>query len=79
MIFEKIQLNKYYESLKTEPILTSYCPDNSLEIEKDRLRKCVLVLPGGGYEFVSDRENEAVALRFVGYDIACFTLKYTTE
>jgi acetyl esterase/lipase len=79
MIYEKIQLNKHYESLKTDPILTSYCPDNSLEIEKDRLRKCVLVLPGGGYEFVSDRENEAVALRFVGYDIACFTLKYTTS
>ena len=78
MIFEKIQLNKYY-NLETDPLLTSYCPDNSREINLERLRKCILILPGGGYEFCSDRENEAVALRFLGQDIACFTLKYTTS
>lgn len=77
MIHQQIHLNKYYDKLENDPILISYCPDNFKEFSIGKVRKCVLILPGGAYAFVSEREAEPVALRFNGQDIACFVLKYT--
>ena len=77
MIHQQIHLNKYYDKLDNDPILISYCPDNFQEFSTGKVRKCVLILPGGAYAFVSEREAEPVALRFNGQDIACFVLKYT--
>lgn len=77
MIVENIKLKDFYPNLKKNPILTTYCPDNFKEWSLKEKRKCILILPGGGYEFLSDRESEPVALRFVGHNIACFVLKYT--
>lgn len=34
-----------------------YCLDNSSEIDPNRKRPSVLVIPGGGYEMTSDREK----------------------
>ncbi len=79
MIHKQINLKTYYPSLPNDVYLTSYCPDNYLEFSNNRHRKCVLVLPGGGYEFLSDREAEPIALRFAGYDIASFVLKYSIK
>ncbi len=56
--------------------LTGYIPDNSKEIEPGRLHPAVIILPGGGYGFTSDRENEAVALKFISEGISAFVLKY---
>lgn len=77
MIHDSINLKNYYSTLEHDAILTSYCPDNFKEWSLNEKRKCILVLPGGGYEFVSEREAEPVALRFVGQNIACFVLNYT--
>ena len=77
MIHETINLKEFFPTLKNDVYLTSYCPDNYLEFSSNRKRKCVLVLPGGGYVWLSDREAEPVALRFVGKDIASFVLKYS--
>ena len=77
MIHETINLKEYYPSLKNDAYLTTYCPENSIEWKINEKRKGLLILPGGGYEFVSEREAEPVALRFVGQNIACFTLKYS--
>lgn len=41
-----------------------------------RRRPAVLVVPGGGYGHVSDREAECVALRFVAKGWAAFVLRY---
>ena len=60
-----------------EPVqLSGYIPDNFEEIDIDRKRPAVLILPGGGYQFVSEREKEPVALKFVAEGICAFTLKY---
>lgn len=56
--------------------LTAYVPDASPELGADRLRTALLICPGGGYEFLSDREGEPVALRFAGLGYAAFVLKY---
>ena len=77
MINKTVNLKDFYPVLDHDVYLTSYCPDNYNEFSKDTLRKCVLVLPGGGYSFLSDREAEPVALRFVGSNIASFVLKYS--
>lgn len=42
-----------------------------------RVRPAMLVIPGGGYQFVSEREGEPVALRFVAAGYAAFRLNYT--
>lgn len=42
-----------------------------------RRRPAVLILPGGGYEHVSPREAEPVALRFLARGYAAFALRYS--
>ena len=50
-----------------------YVADNSEEMEPDRIRPAILILPGGGYAMTSDREAEPVALQFLakGFAIRC--------
>lgn len=61
----------------TTPKLYAYIPSNSEEIEANRKRKTVLLCPGGGYEFTSDREAEPVALRLLGEGVNVFVLRYS--
>lgn len=57
--------------------LQAYIPDNTPEVDQNRLHPAVLILPGGGYEYTSDRENEPIALKFASEGICAFTLKYS--
>ena len=45
--------------------------------DEKRLRPAVLILPGGGYEHVSDRELEPVALWFAARGYVAFGLQYS--
>lgn len=56
--------------------LITYAPDNFPELGSDRLRPALIICPGGGYHFLSDREGEPVALRFAGLGFAAFVLRY---
>ena len=78
MIYEKIELNKHFDKLKSNALLTALCPENCPEIELERLRKCLLILPGGGYNYTSKRESDPIAFKFIAEDIACFILNYST-
>ena len=49
-----------------------------LQIGK-RLRPMVLIIPGGGYHWVSYREGEPVALRFLQKGYNAFWLEYSTD
>lgn len=40
-------------------------------------RPCVLIIPGGGYDHVSRRESEPVALEFLARGYQAFVLSYT--
>lgn len=57
--------------------LTVYLPDSSKEMPQSAIKPGVLVIPGGGYSFCSDREAEPVALAFAGKGYAAFVLRYT--
>lgn len=56
--------------------VTVYAPDNSPEIDPARTRPAVILCPGGGYHFRSDREAEPVALQLLAADCAVFLLHY---
>ena len=58
-------------------VLTAYIQKNSPQIKNADSRAAVLVLPGGGYEFVSDPENEPVALEYAAKGFQAFTLDYS--
>ena len=44
---------------------------------QDYIYPAMLVLPGGGYAFVSDREADPIALRYSVYGFQAFVLDYT--
>ena len=57
--------------------LTTYILDNSVEIDQDRTRPLVIVCPGGGYRFVSDREAEPIAVQLNAMGFHAAILRYT--
>jgi acetyl esterase/lipase len=59
-----------------EPSVTAYCPDNSPEVDARRRRVSILICPGGGYNMVSFREAEPVALAFTALGYNAFVLNY---
>ena len=58
-------------------MLTSYCRSNSPEMDDQRRYPAMLILPGGGYGFTSDREAEPIALEYLHAGFNCFVLRYS--
>lgn len=56
--------------------LFTYFLDNSPETGMDRKRPLVLVCPGGGYEFTSDREAEPIAVQMCARGFHACVLRY---
>ena len=81
MIHKKIQLQVSYEKAglsadDTNANVTTYVPEIFPEIGR-HCRPAVLICPGGGYEFLSDREAEGIALAFASEGIPAFVLRYS--
>lgn len=68
-----IQIKNKLETVQ----LCGYIPDNFEAVDINRKHPAVLILPGGGYEHVSERERESVAFKFLAEGICAFTLKYS--
>lgn len=80
MIYKEVRLTELYPALSNEggePILKVYCRNNTPELDIDRLYPGILICPGGGYGFVSDREAEPVALAYLNAGINAFVLTYS--
>ena len=81
MKHEVFHLKDYYPFLGEDgkdPRLTTYLPYNMVEMKRqDWLRPCLIVCPGGGYTFNSEREAEVIAVHFLpeGYNV--FVLNYS--
>lgn len=58
--------------------LTTYLIDYSEELRVNE-RPLVLLCPGGGYEFLSDREAEVLALQFMAMGYHAAVLKYSVK
>lgn len=61
----------------TSAKLYTYLPDNYEEIDPNRKRPLVLIVPGGGYGELSRREAEAVAIRFMAAGFHAAVLRYS--
>lgn len=72
---ETVQLmeNKPYVTL------TSYIAGTSPEMPFNNKRKAILVIPGGGYGFCSDREGEPIALTYLSAGFNTFVLTYSVS
>ncbi|MBR1422037.1 MAG: alpha/beta hydrolase [Ruminococcus sp.] len=58
------------------PMLDCYYSTLTEEIGRKKHR-AVIICPGGGYDFLSEREAEPIAFRFLGAGIAAFVLRYS--
>lgn len=56
--------------------LITYIRDNPPEMGNEP-RRAMLICPGGGYRWTSDRENEPIALQFLARGYNVFVLKYS--
>lgn len=57
--------------------LTGYVLEPYPDFCPKRTRPAMLVLPGGGYDHLSNREKEPVAIRFLSEGFNAFTLDYS--
>lgn len=68
----------------TEPLskdgavtLTAYLHEPSAEMKELSIRPAVIVCPGGGYNFLSDRENEPIAAAYFAKGYNAYVLRYS--
>ncbi len=81
MIHETITLQVPYDRVGVSPegckaTLTTYI-NQAFDLGKAQGRPAVLICPGGGYEYCSDREAEPIALAFAMAGIPAFVLRYS--
>ena len=81
MKHEILHLKDYFPFLGDDgrdPTVEMYLPYNMSEMgrEKDK-RPCMVVCPGGGYGFCSQREAEPIALQFLPQGYNVFTITYS--
>ena len=81
MFTKLIDLYDYYKIDRNGAnggILTVYERAASKEIKK-RIRPAMLIMPGGGYEMISEREAEPIALKYLGEGFSSFVLSYSLK
>lgn len=63
-----------------DPTLTLYLPYNLEEMgRQDQKRPTILLCPGGGYRYTSERETEPMALKFLGEGYNVCVLDYSVS
>ena len=58
--------------------LHAYVPNRSKETVK-KTHPAIIICAGGAYRFLSDREDEPIALRFAVLGASAITLEYTVN
>jgi len=82
MKIKNIDLYKEFERPRTgaeQGLLTCYLPDVFPEVNCDRKYPAILIIPGGGYAFVSPREAEPIALQYAALGFVPFILNYSVS
>lgn len=72
MLHQTIQLSEKYPGAT----LTTYVSYDPPEL-KMQPRRAIIVCPGGGYRFLSDREGEAIVKHYLAAGLNVFLLRYT--
>lgn len=76
----KLKVRTSGANAEFEPSLRCYIPHicTSQQVPEGG-RRAVVICPGGGYAFTSDREAEPIALRFAAEGICAFVLDYSVS
>ena len=53
-----------------------YVPDTCRFVDPDIRRPAVVVVPGGGYSHLGEREMETIAMRFMAHGYNAFVVRY---
>jgi acetyl esterase/lipase len=69
---------RYVEENESEAYFTAYLIEDSTELHPGKKRPVVVIAPGGGYLFTSDREAEPIAMKFLSLGYHAVVLRYTT-
>lgn len=80
MNVREVELYQNYDMIPSpgaSAMLTVWHYRTPVRIGEGRRRPGVLILPGGGYHRISDRESEPVALRFAALGYIPFVLRYS--
>ena len=79
MLVQQIKLCDVFEGLPKgqEAFLTCYVSENSPEINANKRKPSMMICPGGGYGFTSDREAEPIAIAFMARGYNAFVLRYS--
>lgn len=72
MLYQKFDLWEEYP----EATLTAYVCEQDLEVAP---RPAIVVCPGGGYGFVSEREAEPIVRKFFGAGMNAYLLNYSVK
>ena len=72
MEIRKIYLKDEFKNIKTDAYITIYS-SSSNKFDENRSRKGILVIPGGGYNHLSVRENEPICLTFLKEDFVVWS------
>lgn len=80
MFTEKIDLYKYFgvERMGGGGYLNVYVPSLITEI-KPKIRPAMLIIAGGAYTGISQRETEVVAIKYMANGFTSFTLDYSVN
>ena len=80
---ETLHLKEIYPFLGgdgRDAVLDCYLPYNMPEMHREaQKRKTLLICPGGGYYFVSEREGEPIAVHFLAAGYNVFVLHYSVD
>lgn len=77
-IIDLYEKNNVPRNGATGGYLHSYVPNRSKETVK-KTHPAIIICAGGAYRFLSDREDEPIALRFAVLGYCAFTLEYTVN
>lgn len=82
MISKKIDLYEYFGLTRPNGgsgYLDVYTHDTTGEFVKNRIRPAMLVIPGGGYGYVSPREKEPIVFSYLSQGFNCYALDYSVN
>ena len=81
MRHQTIHLKEHFpilSDISADPKLITYIPYNQAEMGwQDNKYPAILICPGGGYSWVSTREDEPVALKLLAWGYRVFILNYS--
>ena len=72
-----MNIKTFYLNNEKTVLMKAYLLGEVECIEWCRKRPAILILPGGGYEFLSEREAEPIALHYLAEGYNAFVLYYT--